>query len=342
MGSAVSLPLVSSRCNTPNRRQVVRLLAASPLAGLTARFSTAHAADGLAKLALIVGTSPPDPACHFLYYARDMDFYRNAGLDVEISGITSATNATRAVVAGQADIGWVDGTSSLQARAAGARIQAISGFAHRLDYVIVGDKDIGSLKQLEGKRFAVATLGGGTYIIPRLMMEQAGADPDRAQWVAIGNSAARAQAMIAGTVDATITTSSFVPRLLGYPKYHVIAEAGKELPHMAYTWEIAGERAFQQKQPALRAFVAATAQAVQWAGAHPDEAVALSVGLLPDADKSEIVAGIRSYIANGFWSRDGALPREVVDFTVAALRKAGQLHKDVAYADFVRPDMAAP
>jgi ABC-type nitrate/sulfonate/bicarbonate transport system substrate-binding protein len=167
------------------------------------------------------------------------------------------------------------------------------------------------------------------------MMEQAGSDPDRAQWVAIGNSAARVQAMIAGTVDATITTASFVPRLLRYPKYRVIADAGKELPNMAYTWEIAGEKALAQKRAALRAFVAATARAVERASANPDDAVALSAKLLPDADRDGIVTGIRGYIANGFWSRSGALPKAVVDFTVAALRKAGQLDRAVAYEDFV-------
>ncbi len=57
-------------------------------------------AAGLEKLAVIIGTSPPDPACHYLYYARDAGFFQANGLDVEFRGIVSATNATRSVVSG--------------------------------------------------------------------------------------------------------------------------------------------------------------------------------------------------------------------------------------------------
>jgi NitT/TauT family transport system substrate-binding protein len=323
-----------------NRRSFVQAATTAFATVVAARPGAVRAADGLQKLTLVVGTSPPDPACHFLYYGRDNGFYKEAGIDIDIKGITSATNATRAVVAGEADIGWVDGVSSLQARAGGARIQAISSFSPHLDYKIVANKDIGTAKELGGKRFAVATIGGGTYIIPRLIIARAGADPDRVQWVALGNSAARVQALIAGTVDATITTTSFIPRLLTYPRFHVIADAGKDLPDMAYAWEIVGEKALQQKRAELQRFVAATARTVQWAVANPDGAVALSVALLPDAPKEEIAAGIRSYIAGGFWSSNGILPKEMVDFTVAVLRTAGQLDRPISYDEFVAQGFA--
>jgi NitT/TauT family transport system substrate-binding protein len=315
-----------------------RLLLASALAPLV--FMRASRAENRQQLKLIVGTSPPDPACHFFYYARDNGFYREAGLEVSISGVTSATNATRAVVSGDADIGWVDGVSALQAREAGARIQCISGFAAHLDYQIVGGKEIASLKDLEGKRFGVATIGGGTYIIPRLLIERAGGDPERVQWLASGNSAARVQAMIAGAIDATITTTTFMPRLMNYARFHLIGDAGKDLPDMVYTWEIANEKALTSRA-ALAAFIAATARAVRWASINVDAAAALSTTLLPDASKNEITAGIRAYVARSFWSTSGEVPHSMVEFTVATLRRAGQLQKAIAYEDFIAAELAA-
>ena len=181
----------------------------------------------------------------------------------------------------------------------------------------------------------VATLGGGTFIIPRVMIEKAGGKPDDTQWVAIGNSAARVGALIADKIDATITTTSFIPRLMSYGRFAKFADAGREMPNMVYCWEITSDKALAEKRAALAGFVAATSKAVRWAEANPDEAVALSVALLPDVAKDEIAVGIKAYLAQHFWSTEGTVSRAQVDFTVDTLRKAGQVNKPFGYDDFV-------
>ena len=172
------------------------------------------------------------------------------------------------MVAGVADVGWVDSSSSILAKDSGARIKCISGFAAKLDYQMVGTKDIASMAGLAGKRFGVATIGGGTFIIPRVMIEKAGGKPDDTQWVAIGNSAARVGALIADKIDATITTTSFVPRLLSYGRFAKFGDAGKELPDMVYCWEITSDKALAEKRALLAGFVAATS-ARRCAGQKP-------------------------------------------------------------------------
>jgi ABC-type nitrate/sulfonate/bicarbonate transport system substrate-binding protein len=243
------------------------------------------------------------------------------------------------VVAGVADVGWVDSSSSILARDSGARIKCISGFAAKLDYQMVGTKDIASMAGLAGKRFGVATIGGGTFIIPRVMIEKAGGKPDDTQWVAIGNSAARVAALIADKIDATITTTSFMPRVMSYGRFARIGDAGKELPDMVYCWEIAGEKTLAEKRPLLAGFVAATGKAVRWAEANPDEAVALSAALLPDVPKDEIATGIKAYLAQHFWNADAVVTKAQVDFTAETLRKTGQITKPFSAEDFLAPGL---
>jgi len=321
-----------------DRRQfIIGAVAALAGTGLTLP-RPARAAD-LEKLNLVLGTSPPDPACHYLYYPREKGLYKANGVDVNITGVVSATNATRAVIAGEADIGWPDGVSSTQARARGARIKVISAFSRKLDYVIVGSKTIGDMKQLEGKRFASATIGGGTYVIPRGMCAKAGGDPSKVQFVALGNSAARATALIANTVDATIVTSSFVPKLLTYDHLRVIADAGKELPDFIYTWEIVSDATLQKRRGALESFAAAVGEGIRWANEHPDEAAEISVSLLPDADKNETRAAIKAYLGRRYWTSDGLLPQEALAFTEDLLFDADQIKTKPAYEDFVAADL---
>jgi ABC-type nitrate/sulfonate/bicarbonate transport system substrate-binding protein len=302
-------------------------------------FGASRRANATEKLSLVVGTAPPDPACHYLYYAREKGFYRANGLEVDIKGMISATNATRAAISTEADIAWPDAVSSIVARDAGAKLRVISAFARRLDYLIVGTAGIDGMKQLEGKRFASATIGGGTFVIPRALCVKAGGDPRKIQFVALGNSAARAQALIAGTIDATIVTSSFLPALLSHGNLHVIANASTDLPDFIYTWEIVNELTLRNKRPALENFVVSLGQAVQWAEANPEAAADLSASLLPDANRDEIRAGILSYIQRKYWSRDGFLPPEALGFTEAALLDAGQIKSQPAFDEFVAGDL---
>ena len=299
-------------------------------------------AAGLEKLSLIIGTSPPDPAGHYLYYARDAGFFEKNGLEVDFRGVISATNATRAVVSGEADIGWCDSVSALQARAAGAHIKCISAFAARLDYQIVGVKAAAGLRQLEGKRFGVATIGGVTYVLPRLLIRQAGGDPDKVAWVAVGNSAARVQALVTGAIDATITQTSFMPIVQRYDNLHHIADTGTAVPDFANALEIAGEPVISRRRAALQAFVKATEQAIAWAEQNQDKAIALSQALLPDAPKTEIAVAIRSYLGRRYWRAQGAVPVSLVNGTVAVLVAAGQLARPVTYDEFVDPTIAQP
>lgn len=322
---------------TIRKRALLQSLACSALA-----IGGPRPAAAAEKLTVIIGTSPPDPACHYLYYARDAGFFGANGLEVEFRGVVSATNATRSVVSGEADIGWVDSVSSLQAKQAGARIKCISAFASRLDYQIVGVKTASDMRQLEGKRFGVATIGGSTYVIPRLLMRKAGGDPDKVSWVAVGNSAARVQALVTGAIDATITTTSFMPIVARYDRLHPILDTGPALPDFAYTWEIAGEAVIARRRPALQAFVKATREAVVWAEQNRDKAIALSQALLPDVPKEEIATAIGSYIGRHYWRPEGTLAPATLNGTVSVLVDADQLSRPILYDEFVDPGIASP
>jgi len=53
----------------------------------------------------------------------------------------------------------VAGISTLQAVAAGSKLKVLSAFTPKLDYLVVGNKDITSLKGFEGRSMAVSQVG---------------------------------------------------------------------------------------------------------------------------------------------------------------------------------------
>lgn len=315
-----------------NRRHFTASLLAA--AGMSA-VSGGSLAQGLEKLNMVVTTSPPDPACHFFFFAKERGFYKEAGIDISITSVSSPANVVRALLAGEADLVWVDGASSLRAWEAGAPLKGLGSFTPRLDFSLVARRSISGIANLTGKRFAIAAVGGSTHLLPRMMMQQQNVDVDSVQWLSLGSNAARAQALLGGSVDATIVATTFVPKLLNDPDLHVIGVVADALPDMLYAWNLTTAKVLEEKRDTLLRFMQATADAVRWAEKNVDEAVQISLNLVPEADKGELRDAISSYLDRQYWSDEGVVSKRQFDFTVEALIKAEQLKAPIPYDQFM-------
>jgi NitT/TauT family transport system substrate-binding protein len=329
--------------NSSGLKMSRRTLVAGGLAGaaLAGAPKAPAIAQSLENLIFLNGTAPPEPASHYFQYALKNGFYKKHGVDLELRAISGTANALRATVAGEVDICWIDAWTGLQARDKGVKAKVLSAFCPKLDYSIVGSKDIKSLKDLGGRSIAIGIVGGSTQSIPRIMAQKAGADMSNVRWLSVGNNAARAQSLIAKRVDATMVTSTYVARLLGYDHLHLIADAAKEQPDIIYTFEVVTEAGIAKKRKALEGFIAATREGVLWALANPDKAAEISVETLPDLPHEETRVAIKNYAARNFWEPTGVLPAKSLSATVALMLDSGQLKAPVAYDDFVASEFTA-
>lgn len=312
--------------------------------GSVAGAATVVAAPRLAlgqasKITILLGTAPPDPACHYYYYAQEKGFYREQGIDVEIKPIGAETLALRALLATEGDVGWVGGISTLQAVGAGSKLRVLACFTPKLDYLVVGQKSITSLKGFEGHSMAVSQVGAVSQLVPRLMIEGKGGDQSKVQWVSVGASAARLQSVIAKRVDGAPMNSVFAVRALKYDYLHVIGDALQDLPYFMYTWDVCSADAVQKKRQALVAFVAATAKGCRWATDNPGEAGAISRKVLPDLPPGEAEYAAADFAKKKFWHPTGKLSHETWDFTVATLLKLGNIKQTMKYDEIVLADL---
>jgi ABC-type nitrate/sulfonate/bicarbonate transport system substrate-binding protein len=314
--------------------------------GTVAGAATAVAAPRLAlgqasKMSVLLGTAPPDPACHYYYYAQEKGFYKEQGLDVEIKPIGAETMALRALLANDGDVAWCGGISTLQAVGAGSKLRVLSCFTPKLDYLVVGQKSIGSLKGFEGHSMAVSQVGAVSQLVPRLMIEGKGGDQSKVQWVSVGASAARLQSVIAKRVDGAPMNSVFAVRALKYDYLHVIGDALQDLPYFMYTWDVCSAEAAQKKRAQYIAFVAATAKGCRWAIDNPKEAGDISRKVLPDLPAGEAEYAAADFAKKKFWSPTGMLDHKVWDFTVDALIKLGNIKEKMKYDELVLADIVA-
>jgi ABC-type nitrate/sulfonate/bicarbonate transport system substrate-binding protein len=318
----------------PTRRRMLQGAAATVAAPSVLGIARAQ---GLPRMTVAVATAPIEPNHHYFLYAKSLGYYKDAGIDLTLRSIQGDVNCLRALIAGDTDVANVACYSALSAANAGARIRNIGAFAPKFDSHIGARKTITSLKDLEGKSFAVSGFGDIAQVGPMLCIEQAGGDPNKVKWVTVGSGSVRIQGLIGGAFDATAFNTVYVKRIQSYDYLHILAEQSKVLPEFIYTWEVANP-AMLAKKNMLTAFWIATARAVRWAHEHPDEATKISQDFLPDEPKAEVAFQLETYARNKHWVIDGALERNYWDYTTNALQRHGLIERIPKFEDFVVRD----
>jgi NitT/TauT family transport system substrate-binding protein len=136
--------------------------------------------------------------------ARDLGFYQKEGLDVEITEVQATPSVITALRAGEVDIGSINTEDVIRLTAnKELDMRMINSSAGRNFFMIVGKNSLGSVNELAGKTFAIARVGSQDHALSTKVLAAKGVAPTGVSFVAIGQPNMRAQALVAGQVDAT-------------------------------------------------------------------------------------------------------------------------------------------
>jgi ABC-type nitrate/sulfonate/bicarbonate transport system substrate-binding protein len=123
-----------------------------------------------------------------MYVAKDLGYYRAAGLDVELRELQETTNVNEEVASGKADFGVSTPLEIILARDKGQKTKAIAAIYQTSAYSIVSPKtaDIKTPSDLKGK---ILGSGGGNnqaLVTYRALMTNAGLEPSQATIKEVG------------------------------------------------------------------------------------------------------------------------------------------------------------
>lgn len=290
------------------------------------------------KLKVLITGAPPDPSVHYLYYAQFNGFYET--IDVSFALFNAGTTVTRALVAGEGDVAWAPTVSTMQAIAAGARLKCIDGITPKTDWVVIANKQVNSLRDLEGKTFAVAAIRAPSEVGPQLLLERSKVDTKKVRWLGVGGSSARVQALLAKEVDATALTPTFAAVALRHGDFHQIGDLAKDLPRFSYCLDMASLAAIESKSDALSAFVIGAARGAKWALENPKEAARASAKILPDVSEELLLATTEAHSKSAFYNPSAIYSREDFDFMYESSLSLGMVRAGFKYEDFYYPKLA--
>jgi len=134
---------------------------------------------------------------------RMVDKLEERGAKVEVSLFEGDQAPLRALIAGEVDFvaAGVPATIHLaEAADEGVRVFVVN--LQETDYLLVGQPQLQSLQDLSGKKVGIASAGGISDVLTRLVLRAEGVDENSVDWVTVGGTSARTAGLASGQIDA--------------------------------------------------------------------------------------------------------------------------------------------
>lgn len=187
-----------------------------------------NAFSAAAPSRLVIGYASTTPRLMPLWMARDQGFFAKYGIESEPVLLRSGATLVTGMASGDLQIGRTAGAAVLSAVAAGHDIKMLATFSSRNSYDVVARPNIKRAEDLRGKKLAINSVGGGTWIGAMLWIEYFGLDVQRDQILlqSVGDQGVQSQALESGVVDVVFVDSVY-SKLLKQKGMNILAEAGE-------------------------------------------------------------------------------------------------------------------
>jgi NitT/TauT family transport system substrate-binding protein len=216
-----------------------------------------------------------------LYYALDLGLFKKAGLDVQITTLSSTAATTQAVATGAVDVGTTNLVSIALAHERGIPIVVVapagaSSSASPIEGILVATgSPLKSAKDLDGKTIITSVLRNGLTIETAAWMEKNGGDYQSLKWIEAPNPTSAAM-VSSGRVDAAVLAEPYLSAALAGGDVRLLATLGAEIAPVTVIGGYITSRDYAAAHPGVvRRFRAALMEAGRWANGHRAAAAAI-------------------------------------------------------------------
>jgi NitT/TauT family transport system substrate-binding protein len=244
--------------------------------------AVSRAAD--APLAVINLINLPADNSAEVYYAQELGFFKDAGLDVRITPMTNSGAIIAALAGGGGDIGNAVVGSVADARSKGIPVLYIApaglydAASPTAALVTIKGSPITKAADLDGKVVAVSGLNDLTYFATRAWMDKNGGNSATVKWIELPFPT-MAAAVTQHRVDAAYVIEPFYTAAAD--ELHILARAAESVaPRYQATGWIATESWLASHADLALRFASAIHRTAIWANAHQKESAEILVKYL--------------------------------------------------------------
>ncbi len=263
--------------------------------------------------------------------ARARGFFKDENLEAEIIRMNPNVAIT-ALATGDVDYCQLFG-AVVGGAIAGLPVRIVAGFLDNWPMTLIAQPEYKTLKDLKGKTLGISSFGATPDVGARLMLKQAGVDPEKdIKILALGSDAARLTALKQRIVDVVVISPP-ADAQMEKQGYRILARA-YELFNFPYLGLGTHLRKIKEKPDEIRRVIKATIRANRFIRDDRDEAVRILIAW----GKVEREFAYASYDAlRNLFNADGSVPEDGLKLVIDQARRSAKLARDVApseVADF--------
>src|SRR4051794_30244219 len=278
------------------------LLVAVAALGVSASAATAAPkAHKLTTITLGVPGIPPVFLGVMPYTALEQGYYKRYGLDVQIKGFTSGTDAVKAVQAGQIDLAWSPTPFAMTLISKGVPLVGIEGM-DKVDWVVGSNvAGISTCADLKGQNIGVDSIGGARYQALQAMLTKCKLDIKDVHPVVFPGATA-VQAMLAGQLHASVLHPDDLAEASsqGTPIKTVVSIAQTD-PFQHYDMLVALRDNLASKRSAIVNFLKADIQAIRYMNNPKALNRVASIGMIVGHNLAVTKTALKEYLALHWW-----------------------------------------
>jgi NitT/TauT family transport system substrate-binding protein len=299
-------------------------------------FLTTNAVDAaepkpreMLKLRLGLGSAPAPPLPNsVLWLAKDLGFYAREGLEVELAEFQGTPLVIAAMISGDVDVANVSTSDVIRMNATkNQSMRAIHSPDARLYFLIAAREEFKSVLALQGRTFAVSRIGSVDHSLSSIVLKALGLTPAGLTMVAMGIPSTRAQALVAGRVDATSLSVGTWITIQREPGVHILVDHNTYFENAMVIEKVNAvtSKVLDEKPEHLRRFTSAILKASRYFSDNQDAWVTAITKRRPDVDRNDA-----TILWTGFktsWAVNGLMNLEAYKRSSDFFYQAGLLEK---------------
>lgn len=280
------------------------------------------------------------------YAAIELGYFEDQGIDLTLVNGGGADKVMTALIADEAQIGFMGSEASIYTYANGSEDYAVNfaQLTQRAGNFLVGrtpEPDF-SWDGLRGKTVLGGRAGGMPQMVFEYILKKHGLDPKEDlsidQSIAFGLTAA---AFEGSGAQYTVEFEPYATALELEGKGYVVASLGTESGYVPYTAYCAKKSFLEEEPKVVQGFTNAIQQGLTYVNTHTPEEIAQTIApQFKETPLENITAIVRRYQEQDTWKENTVFEKSSFDLLQNILEEAGELKERVPYEELVTTEFS--
>ena len=265
---------------------------------------------------IVTDLEPPLVPNSVMDLAVSLGYFERENVDVELVRVQQTPLAVTALQAGEGEMANIGVDSLLQLVASGQLdLRAVTSPSKSLAFMIVAQDSVDDVASLAGHSFGIGRVGSVDQGLSRQVLASMDIDLDSLELVALGQPAARAQALAARQIDATTMSLGTWVTLPDKTGMHVLVDQDQYFyaAPVVSKVNVVTPEVLEARRPEVVAVVTALTKLARDIVQDPTIWVDAMAQARPDLNRADLESLAEAYSQS--WSVNGGLSANELAFT---------------------------